>query len=72
MKDSNFVFNYVHILIYVYHKISFSCRWSNIDISDWIKKKKATTNPIKNMMINASNTLQQLHEIRNKLETIYK
>ena len=40
MKDSNFVFNYVHILIYVYHKISFSCRWSNIDISDWIKKKK--------------------------------
>ena len=46
MKGSNFVFNYVHLLYYKRYKINPNRGGSYIDFPDWIKKKKATINPI--------------------------
>ena len=46
MKGSKFVFNYVHLLYYNYHKINPNRGGSYIDSLDWIKNKKATINPI--------------------------
>ena len=46
MKDSEFVFDYVHLLCYKCHKINPNRRRSNIDSPDWINNKKATINPI--------------------------
>ena len=46
MKDSKFVFDYVHLLYYKYHKINLNRGGSYIDFPDWIKNKKATKNPI--------------------------
>ena len=46
MKDSEFVFDYVHSLHYICHNISPNCGGSYIDSPGWIKNKKATINPI--------------------------
>ena len=46
MKDSEFVFDYVHLLYYKCHKINPNCGGLYIDSLDWIKKKNATINPI--------------------------
>ena len=46
MKDSKFVFDYVHLLYYKYHKINLNRGGSYIDSPDWIKNKKATKNPV--------------------------
>ena len=46
MRGSDFVFDYVHLLYYKYHKINPNCCRSFIDSLDWIKNKKATINPI--------------------------
>ena len=46
MKDSEFVFNYVHSLYYKCHKINPNCAGSYIYSPDWIKNKKTTINPI--------------------------
>ena len=46
MKGSVFVFDYVHLLYYKCHQINPACRASYVDFRDWIKKKKATINPI--------------------------
>ena len=46
MKDSDFVFDYVHLLYYKCHKINLIRGGSYIDFPDWIKSKKATINPI--------------------------
>ena len=46
MKGSYFVFNYVHLLYYKYHKINPNCGASYIDSPDLKKNKKATINPI--------------------------
>ena len=46
MKDSEFVFDYVHLLYYKVHKINASCNGSYIDFLDWIKNKKATIKKI--------------------------
>ena len=46
MKDSEFVFDYVHSLHYICHNISPNRGGSYIDSPGWIKNKKATINPI--------------------------
>ena len=46
MRGSDFVFDYVHLLYYKYHKINPNRCRSFIDSLDWRKNKKATINPI--------------------------
>ena len=46
MKGSEFVFVYVHLLYYKYHKINHNRGGLHIGSPDWIKNKKATLNPI--------------------------
>ena len=46
MKCSEFVFDYVHLLYYKFHKINPNRGGSYIDSYDVIKIKKATINPI--------------------------
>ena len=46
MKDGEFVFDYVHLLYYICHKINPNCGGSCIDSPGWIKSQKATINPI--------------------------
>ena len=48
MKDSEFVFDYVHLLYQKCRKTNPNWGGSYIDSHDWIKNKKATMNPIKN------------------------
>ena len=40
-KSSEFVFNYVHLLYYKYHKINPNRGGSYIDSNDWIKNKNS-------------------------------
>ena len=40
MKSNDFVFNFVHLLYYKYHKINPNRGESYIDSPDWIKLKK--------------------------------
>ena len=47
MKGSDFVFDYVHLLYYKFHKINPNCAGSYIDSLYWIKNKKAAVNAIK-------------------------
>ena len=44
-KGSDFVFDYVQLLYYKFHKINPN-QGPYIDCADWIKNKKATINPI--------------------------
>ena len=44
MKGSRFVFNYVHLLHYKFHKINLHCGGSYIDSPDWIKNNRASIN----------------------------
>ena len=46
MKGSAFVFDYIHLFYYKFHKVSPNRGGSHIDSPDWIKNKKAATNPI--------------------------
>ena len=47
MKDSEFVFDYVHLLYCKCHKVNPNRGGSCIDSPDWIKNKKKTKrNPI--------------------------
>ena len=46
IKGSEFVFDYVHFSYYKYHKLNLNGGGSNIDSSDWIENKKATTKPV--------------------------
>ena len=46
MKGSDFIFDFVHLLYYKSHKITFKRDGSYIDSFDWIKNKKPTINPI--------------------------
>ena len=46
MKGSEFVFDYVRLLNHKCHKINRKGGGPYIDSLDWIKKKKATINPI--------------------------
>ena len=57
MKGTEFIFNYVHLLHYKCHKINPNSGGSYINLSDWIKNKKATINPINKKTINVFNTL---------------
>ena len=41
MRGSEFVFDYIHLLYYKCHKISFNRGGSYIDSLDWIKNKKS-------------------------------
>ena len=40
MNGSEFVFGYIHLLYYKYHKINPNHGGSYIDFPDWIKNKK--------------------------------
>ena len=40
MKGSEFVFDYVNLLYYKYHKINSNRGESYIDYPDWIKKRQ--------------------------------
>ena len=44
MRGSEFVFDYVQLLYYKWHKINLNCGGSYIVSPDWIKNKKATIN----------------------------
>ena len=46
MQDSEFVFDYFHLLYYKCHKINPNCGGSFRDFSNWIKSKKTAINPI--------------------------
>ena len=46
MKDSEFVFGYVHLLYYKCHKINLNRGGLYTGTPDWIKNKKATISPI--------------------------
>ena len=46
MRVTEFVFDYVHLLYYKYHKINPIRGGSYVDSLDWIKNKKATINPM--------------------------
>ena len=46
MKGSEFVFDYVHLSYYKWHKINPNRGGSYIDSPDWIKKQKVKINPI--------------------------
>ena len=46
MRDSNFIFDCVHLLYYKFHKINVKRGGSYIDSLDWTSSKKATINPI--------------------------
>ena len=47
VKSNKFVFGYVQLLYYKYHKMNPNRGWSYINSPDWIKSKNATINPIK-------------------------
>ena len=40
MKGSEFVFDYVHLLYYKFHRLNLNRGGSYIDTPDWIKNKK--------------------------------
>ena len=46
MKDSDFIFDCVHLLIYKCHKIIFKRSGSNRESPNWIENKNAGINPI--------------------------
>ena len=48
MRGSNFVFDYVESLNYIFHKVDLKRSGSYIDSPEWIKNKKATRNPKNN------------------------
>ena len=57
MKGSEFVFDYVHLLYYKYHKINPNFAGLYIDCPHWLKSIKAKINPVNKKTINAFNTL---------------
>ena len=46
MTGSDFIFDCVYLLHFKYHEINVNRDGSYIDSPDWIKNKKAATNPI--------------------------
>ena len=46
MRDSNFIFDCVHLLYYQFHKLNVKRGGSYIDSLDWTSSKKATINSI--------------------------
>ena len=44
MRESDFLFNSVHLMYYRCHKVNFKRGNSCIDTPDWMKKKKGTIN----------------------------
>ena len=55
-KDSDFIFDCIHLLYYKCRKINTNRARSYIDSLDWIKKQQS-----KKMIINAFNVLEHLH-----------
>ena len=45
MRGCNFIFDSAQLMYYKCHKVNFKLGGSYIDSPDWIKIKKATTNP---------------------------
>ena len=61
MKGSDFVFDHIYLLYCKCHKTNWNRGGSYTDSLDWIKNKKATINYINKKIMNAFNTLKQLH-----------
>ena len=57
MKGSDFIFGCVNLLDYECHKTNLNYGGLYMDPPDWIKKHQI----LSMMIINTSNTLQQLH-----------
>ena len=57
IKGSDFVFDYVHLLYYKYHKINLNRDGSYIDSPDWITSKKQQQIPSIKKIANVFNTL---------------
>ena len=64
MKDSEFIFDFVHLLYYKCHKTNTNCRGSYTDSPDWIKNTKST--------INSMNKILNHEEIEKNPERITK
>ena len=47
LTDSEFAFNYIHLLYYKCHKINPNPDASYVNSPDWIKNEHVTINPIK-------------------------
>ena len=45
MRGSNFVFDYIESLNYIFHKVDLKRSGSYIEPPEWMKNKKATINP---------------------------
>ena len=61
MKNSEFVFDFLHLLHYKCHKKNLNRGGSHIDAPDWIKTKKQQKIISTKKIINAFNTQQQPH-----------
>ena len=46
IRNSDFIFDCVHLFYYKCHKVNLNPGGSFTDFPDWIKNKKATKNPI--------------------------
>ena len=57
MRGSEFVFDYVESMNYIFHKVSLKRSGSYIETPHWIKIKRATINCHNKKMINAFNML---------------
>ena len=72
MEGSEFVFDYVQLLYYNFHRINPNRGGSYTNSPDWIKNKKAAINLINKEDNNVFNTLQQLRQIIKKKKKIRK
>ena len=45
MRGSEFIFDWVQLMQYKFHKVNFRRGDPNIDSPDWTKKKRATISP---------------------------
>ena len=63
IKGSEFVFNYVHLLYYKYHKTIPNRGGSYIDFPEWIKNKKVTIKKISSIK-KINNVFSMLEQLR--------
>lgn len=68
LKASNFVFDCANLLHYNCHEISLNCDGFNINSPNWLKSKRAATEPKQIMILDVFNILKRLHKITAELE----
>ena len=72
MKGSDSFVDYLDRISYLCHNIILNKVGSYVDFTDWIKNKKATVDPIHNLILNVSNTLEQSHQTMTKMDKFHK